>query len=73
MSFERHKCRICERVCFCVDVRSLDLRKKAFRYAYWVCEYDLQYVLEPIKTEKQIEQIMIECGIEDIEKNVINL
>jgi len=68
MTFERQKCRICERICFCVDVRTLDSRKYHFKHVYWVCEYDLPGVLDPTKSEKQIEQIMIDCGIEDLEK-----
>jgi len=68
MTFERQKCRNCQRVCFCVDLRSLDIRKWHFKHPYWICEYDLPKVLDPIATEKQIKTIMVNCGIEDIEK-----
>jgi len=69
MSFERQICRKCKRVCFCVDVRSLDTRKFHFKHPFWICEYDLAEFLAPItKGLNEIEQIMIKCGIEDIER-----
>jgi len=67
MTFERQKCKVCKRICFCVDIRSLDSRKYHFTHAYWVCEYDLPELLAPGKTIIEVEKIMIECGIEDIE------
>jgi len=68
MTFERQKCRKCKRICFCVDIRSLDIRKQNDPYPTWVCEYDLGWVLAPANSKDKIRQIMIDCGIEDIEK-----
>ena len=67
MTFERQKCKLCKRLCFCVDLRSLDNRKQNDPYATWICEYDLGFVLLPAHNKDDVRKIMIECGIEDIE------
>ena len=67
MTFERQKCKRCGRLCFCVDLRSLDIRKENKPYPIWICEYDLGFVLLPAHNKDDVRKIMIECGIEDIE------
>jgi len=71
MTFERQKCRYCKKICFCVDVRSLDIQKYHFKHPFWICEFDISKMLDPnkmVQYDKQIEEIMVECGIENIER-----
>ena len=65
MTFEKQFCEKCNTLCFCVDTTSLNTIHKVKQK--WLCEFCLGFVPMSAKKKDEVRQIMIECGIEDIE------
>jgi len=56
MTFEKQFCTRCTNAHFCIKIG-----KK------WYCQACFEEVVNDPETSKQMEQIMIQCGIEDLE------
>jgi len=68
MSFEKQFCEKCRRLAYCVDTRSIGLMPPKKPKQTWLCENCYAWTMENAHTKDTIRSIMIQCGIEDIEK-----
>jgi len=66
MSFEKQNCENCERIAFCVDTLSLDLLRTPKEK--WLCSLCFEWLVTKKQRGETVKQIMIQCGIEDLEK-----
>jgi len=66
MSFENQMCDYCRKICYCVDVRSLDFKPKNNKN--FACEFCLGFQVGSASLKDKITEIMINCGIENIER-----
>jgi len=67
MTFEKQICSKCNKIRFCVYIASLDQQDKISKSKDWFCDPCL---VESLMIQKdKVSEIMIECGIEDLESN----
>ncbi len=64
MSFEKQICKKCGILRFCYD--HIVENYLGFNHA-WLCESCYAWVLENSNHKDEVRQIMIECGIEDLD------
>ena len=62
MTFEKQQCEQCKKVSFCV------LHYKPGMEGFWYCEKCYSWVIEDADHKDKVLEIMINCGIEDLEK-----
>ena len=69
MSFERQFCEKCNKLSFCVDTSSLEHTFTKQPKQKWLCDYCFSWLIGNAEKKDEIRQIMIECGIEDLDTN----
>jgi len=65
MTFEKQQCEKCKGVCFCI-LHYTTTRARG-HVGNWYCENCYSWLLEDANHKDQVRQIMINCGIEDLE------